>query len=83
MDDFNGSSCSSGPFPLITRLSDCFKRAHVTVKRRPSPTEPTSTFADYYSFDEIKFSVLNNAESIIVPKKIGFLILMHFIQELF
>jgi hypothetical protein len=63
MDDFNGSYCNRGAFPLIRRLSECFRKAYKKENKKPTTNpfllKPTEA-VEYHNFDEIKFSVLNS-----------------------
>jgi hypothetical protein len=58
MDDFNGSFCDNGAFPLINKLAECFRKFNQieTTKSSEFVNEPE----DYHDFDEIMFDVVNN-----------------------
>lgn len=39
MDDFNGTFCNEGPFPVVSAVSECFKKKPI----KTTPIPPTTT----------------------------------------
>lgn len=47
MDDFNGTFCNEGPFPVVSAVSQCFKDAMTsttTTTTTRTTTKPSSVF---------------------------------------
>ncbi len=59
MDDFNGSFCNEGPFPVVSAVSKCFKNAMTTTTTTSTSTTTSKKLT----------TVLDSFESIYDPPK--------------